>query len=456
MKRWIKGIKMNNIPSSLGKYAIKGVLGQGAMGIVFEGFDPDIERRVAIKMLHSHHYSGGNGTELSQRFRREAQAAAKCLHANIVTVFELGNHQGQDYIVMEYIEGEELAQLMRSGNPLDIEEAIFITQSVLQGLNAAHSHQIVHRDIKPANIILLHEGEVKIADFGVAQLDSSDLTAVGNMVGTPNYMAPEGLRGEEVDHRADIYSTGMVLLEMLTGAKLTPQQLYGGEISAFVSQAFKEAKQDYCADLRHIVHQALAEQKDDRFDNVTAFSAALSSLHNAEQERQQTVIAKSAISQKSKALDSLSKSTIDQLEASLASYVGPMASVLVKKGSMTDQSAQEFTQYLADYIEGEEQRQRFLSQAQQSIKSENTRVAAQQAIQVLSDNEHAKAVSAPSAQELEEIIKALSYDLGPVAKHQVKKAAKKQLDRITLCQELALLLPDKSAQQRFFTALNIG
>ncbi|MCJ8297215.1 MAG: serine/threonine protein kinase, partial [Colwellia sp.] len=292
---------MNKTPSSFGKYQVEKVLGQGAMGVVYQGFDPVIERTVAIKVLHEHHLAGEHGEELSLRFKREAQAAARCLHRNIVAVFDYGHADNQDYIVMEYIEGEELSQFLRSEEKLSTDEAVFITLSVLRALTAAHQFNIVHRDIKPANIILLNDGEVKVADFGVALLDKSDLTLAGNMVGTPNYMSPEGLRGETVTEQADLYSTGMVLLEMLTGARLSPQQLYTMPIADFIVSIF-EQHSHISLPLQKVILKALAPLLTDRYLSAKAFIEGLESLASLEAQADATISAKAGIQEKSQQL----------------------------------------------------------------------------------------------------------------------------------------------------------
>ena len=193
-----------NLPQRIGKYHVKSLLGQGAMGIVYLAHDPDIDRSVAIKVLHPQYDDPAEGRAMQDRFRREAQAAARCLHSNIVAVFDLGVDAGRNYIVMEYVRGEALRYFLKNDYRFSLGESLHIIAQVLEGLAVAHRFGVVHRDIKPANIILLDSGAVKVADFGVARVAGSDLTLDGNMIGTPSYMSPEGLRGQTVDQRADL------------------------------------------------------------------------------------------------------------------------------------------------------------------------------------------------------------------------------------------------------------
>ncbi len=210
---------MQGAPPRLGKYEVRALLGQGAMGQVYLCHDPVIDRQVAVKILHPHILTDRNAEEIRARFRREARAAARCQHPNIVTVHDVGEHDGRDFIVMEYVQGEELRFFLDRGEQLGDAERLYIVKEVLEALEFAHARGVVHRDIKPANIILMDDGGVKVADFGVAHIDRSDLTQAGSIMGTPTYMAPEGLRGEPVGPAGDLYSVGMVLFELVTGRR---------------------------------------------------------------------------------------------------------------------------------------------------------------------------------------------------------------------------------------------
>ncbi len=208
---------MSELPENIGKYQIRSSLGEGAMGVVYEGFDPDIERRVAIKILHPHLVTEKNGAEFLERFKREAISAARCIHPNIVMVLEYGQDGDMPFIVMEFVEGASLQDIIKSGKAISLQKTLSIISQLLKALHAAHQLNIVHRDIKAANVMILKEGgSVKLADFGIARIaESPDLTMTGAVVGTPKYMAPEQMFGLKVDARADLFSVTMVFLDLL-------------------------------------------------------------------------------------------------------------------------------------------------------------------------------------------------------------------------------------------------
>ena len=200
----------------IGKYAVVGRIGRGGMGMVYRGWDEVLEREVAVKTLT---VEGTLDQESRQRFQIEARAAARLQHANIVTVFELGEDRGLPFIAMELLPGVDLETLMRSGEPLLLEEKLEIMVQVLRGLHFAHEHGIVHRDIKPSNIRLLEDGTAKIMDFGIAKLGGMGVTKTGMMVGTVHYMSPEQIRGKKLDGRSDVFSSGVILYELLCGKR---------------------------------------------------------------------------------------------------------------------------------------------------------------------------------------------------------------------------------------------
>ncbi|MCJ7440364.1 MAG: serine/threonine protein kinase [Thermoanaerobaculaceae bacterium] len=212
-------------PNRLGRYVIESVLGKGAMGVVYLARDPVIGRRVALKTL-TIPSDAEEAEEFRKRFLREAQAAGMLNHPGIVTVHDAGvdDETGLSFIAMEYIEGRSLRDFLRSGHGFAFSEVSRIGAALAGALDYAHSKGVVHRDIKPANILFTTQGMVKIADFGVARLESSNLTATGQFIGTPNYMSPEQVAGGMVDGRSDLFSLGVVLFELLTGQRPFPGQ----------------------------------------------------------------------------------------------------------------------------------------------------------------------------------------------------------------------------------------
>ena len=207
----------------LGRYEVVRELGKGAMGIVYLAKDPLIGRLVALKTIRpSAHADDEDTREFQQRFAREAQAAGNLNHPAIVTVHDIGQDEttGVSFIAMEYVEGQNLKEVLAQGRPLSFEQAADIIAQVAEGLDFAHAKGIVHRDVKPANIILIEGNRAKITDFGIAKITSgANLTTTGQFLGTPNYMAPEQIKGTPVDGRSDIFSLGICLYECLTHRK---------------------------------------------------------------------------------------------------------------------------------------------------------------------------------------------------------------------------------------------
>ncbi len=209
------------IPEKLGRYEILEELGKGAMGVVFLARDPLIGRQLALKTFRLGYSAGDQELEqFRERFLREAQSAGILSHPNIVTIHDVAVDPGGDFfIAMEYVQGTDLKILMQRQGRLDLRFAVELVAQIADGLGYAHSKGVVHRDIKPANIIITNDKQAKITDFGIARVEASNLTVEGQLLGTPNYMAPEQIQGKEVDHRADIFSLGVMLYELVTGKK---------------------------------------------------------------------------------------------------------------------------------------------------------------------------------------------------------------------------------------------
>jgi len=209
---------------TLGRYNIERVLGKGAMGVVYEGVDPRLGRRVAIKTILKSHLDEDTGKDFAMRFVREAQAVARLNHPNIVQVYDFGEEGDVAYLVMEFIKGKELKNFFDANERFDIKEAVRIMAELCDALDFAHNAGIIHRDIKPANVMLDANARTKLTDFGVARVADSDKTSVertqaGTMVGTPAYMSPEQITGGTIDKRTDVFSAGIILYQFLTGEK---------------------------------------------------------------------------------------------------------------------------------------------------------------------------------------------------------------------------------------------
>jgi serine/threonine-protein kinase len=197
------------------RYELVEELGRGAMGIVYRARDNELEEFVALKILPD---NLSQNPEAVQRFRAEARAARRLAHPNIVRIHDIGEEQGRKYISMEFVKGSDLKRLLRQQRKLDIDKAVSIILPICDALDYAHRQGIVHRDIKPANIMLTEDGVAKLSDFGIAKaLELTGETKTGAIIGTPLYMSPEQVQGRPVDHRADIYSLGIMFYELLAG-----------------------------------------------------------------------------------------------------------------------------------------------------------------------------------------------------------------------------------------------
>ena len=263
--------------TKLGKYEIKRELGKGAMGVVYEGFDPFIERTVAIKTILKSMLDSAEAKDMLSRFRREAQAAGRLTHPNIVAVYEYGEDQDMAFIAMEFVRGKELKKYFENNERFHMQDIVRLMSQLLAALEYSHNRGVVHRDIKPANIILTEENEVKVADFGIAKIESSQLTQVGTVLGTPTHMSPEQFMGIAADRRSDIYSSGVILYQFLTG-----ERPFTGSVITIMHKVLNQDPVPPSAlnfnvskALDDVVAKAMAKRPEDRFQTAGEFSAAL-------------------------------------------------------------------------------------------------------------------------------------------------------------------------------------
>jgi serine/threonine-protein kinase len=258
-----------------GRYRILRKLGTGGMANVYLAEDEDLGRRVAIKILNDRYASDEAFTE---RFRREAKSAAALSHPNIVSIYDRGQADGRPYIAMEVIEGKSLKEVIVGSGPLPISQAVAYAKQILSATRFAHRHGIIHRDIKPHNILLGHEDRLKVTDFGIARSGASQMTEVGSIMGTAQYLSPEQARGAPVTAASDLYSVGIVLYEMLTGK--TP---FNGETPIEIAmkhvneppKAPSEHRPDIPPELDQVVLRALSKDIHERYGSAEEFSADL-------------------------------------------------------------------------------------------------------------------------------------------------------------------------------------
>src|SRR6516162_2324279 len=263
---------------TIGRYRVEKLLGSGAMGEVYRAYDPAIDRLVAIKVLRPELIGGSDSEQLLQRFRREARAAGRRFHPNIVAIWDFGDDNGMPFLAMEYVEGRSLGELIKSSGPLIPDRGVKIIMQVLSALGFAHANGIIHRDIKPSNILILPNDDVKVADFGIARIDAADFTIVGDLLGTPAYMAPEQLSGAPVDHRTDLFAVGVILFEMLTGVK----PFRGKSITEIISFMETRGPEDIRGlnpavpdSLKRVITKSLAFEPAQRYGEAGEFSKAI-------------------------------------------------------------------------------------------------------------------------------------------------------------------------------------
>jgi predicted Ser/Thr protein kinase len=261
------------------RYELEELVGHGGMSSVYRAHDSLLERYVALKVLHEHY---SQDDDFVERFKREARSVAQLQHPNIVTVIDRGEQSGRQYIVFEYIEGENLKELVVRRGRLEVREALEIAIEVARALGFAHQHGIVHRDVKPQNVLLNGDGRPKVTDFGIARSLDMDqgVTQTGTVLGTSNYIAPEQASGKRVDQHSDIYSLGVVLYEMLTGELPFP-----GE--SFVAVALKhvndpppsvlDVRRDVPLRVAQAVDRALEKDPERRFATMDDFASELES-----------------------------------------------------------------------------------------------------------------------------------------------------------------------------------
>jgi serine/threonine-protein kinase len=264
--------------SSIGKYEIRREIGRGAMGIVYEAYDPAIKRIVALKTIRAEQLVGEQAESIVARFRREAQAAGRLNHPNIVSVYDLGEDNGVWFIAMEFVQGRELKACFEANERFKTADIVRIMSQILSALDYSHRQGVIHRDVKPANIFLLPDGTVKVADFGIAHVESSNLTQVGTVMGTPSYMSPEQIMGLPVDGRSDLFSAGVILYQFLTGER----PFAGSTATTTMQKVLKEEplapstlNVQLLPALDAVVRKALAKRADERFQTAQEFADAL-------------------------------------------------------------------------------------------------------------------------------------------------------------------------------------
>ena len=265
---------------TLGRYKIQGVLGKGAMGLVYDGIDPNLDRRVAIKTILTRKLDPEAARMIGVRFEREVRAVARLNHRNIIQVYDFGAEGELAYIVMEFVKGRELKDYFDANERFDLRTALGLMIELLDALEFAHEAGIVHRDVKPANMMIDGAGHAKLADFGVARVadpgDQAEATRAGAMVGTPSYMSPEQIQGQKVDRRTDIFSAGIIFYQFLTGQKpFEGTQFALQQKIVMEDPVWPSAIVQVPPEFDRVIARALAKDVEQRYQSARAFADSL-------------------------------------------------------------------------------------------------------------------------------------------------------------------------------------
>ncbi|HZI22964.1 MAG TPA: serine/threonine-protein kinase [Gemmatimonadales bacterium] len=264
----------------VGKFELHELIGEGAMGAVWKAYDSVIRRYVALKLLSR----AGRTADARERLLREARAAGALQHPNIVTIYDLGEADGQLYIAMELVDGRDLSALIALNEPLGLERKLDLVIDVLQGLSYAHERGVIHRDIKPSNVRIASDGSVKIMDFGIARLQSADITGSGAIVGTPTYMAPEQITNGAITPATDVFAVGCLLYELLTYRKPFEGETVHGVLYQVLTTDPKPLRYlapSIPAALERVVTKALIKVPDERYETARQMQSALYSIRAA-------------------------------------------------------------------------------------------------------------------------------------------------------------------------------
>lgn len=475
----------------LGKYDVSEVLGKGAMGVVYRAFDPNIRRTVALKTIRKELIDDDDrAASMLARFKNEAQAAGRLSHPGIVSVYEYGEEGDLAYIAMEYVQGNPLREYFNRGTRFEDRDAISIMAQLLDALAYAHEQGVYHRDVKPANLIVMTNGRLKVADFGIARIDSSNLTQIGAIMGTPGYMAPEQYAGADVDWRADVFSAGVVFYQLLTGVKP-----FAGSAESIAYKVCYETPptpsevdpERIQAKYDAVVMRAIAKKPEARFATAQAFRTALLTAYAAPVSptvSEETVITEiipttirieptspSGHSRPSKSLGSDSSPSparttqpppgwdsgvLKAVEGHLARFVGPVAKVMIKRAGMQTTELDALYGILAENLATDGERKQFLATRAQVSRvpapkaQPGARTGTVEASTLL-------AARLAGAQLTPEMVATaadkLTARLGPIAKVVVKKAALRATTAQQFYTLIAESLPTESERVRFLEEL---
>ena len=475
------------------------------MGVVYKSLDPVIRRPVALKTIRKELlHDQEDAAAFAARFRNEAQAAGRLLHPGIVAVYEYGEENDFAYIAMEYVEGSSLRQYFERKVQFGERDAISIMAQLLDALQYAHEQGVWHRDIKPGNIIIMNNGRVKVADFGIARVESSTLTQVGVVMGTPGFIAPEQYLGKEVDHRLDVFAAGVVLYELLTG-----EAPFSGTKEGVMYKVCHEAAQPPSVTAGKpalerfdcIALRALAKRPQERYASAGDFRTDLLAAYD--EPVSPTVSEGTLIRDAGRAADAADPSRgaskkssagsaapapasappssrasqvstmptemlvaagwkveeITAVERSLAHFVGPIARVMVRRATRDAEDFSSLVQKLADQLPSATDRAKFLQQnariAATGTGPSRAAVPVDDDATVIPGAARSTVAAGPSAEEIARAVRLLAVHMGPIAQVLARQAAQPGVSRSAFLARLTERLND-AEKDRFLSDFERG
>jgi serine/threonine-protein kinase len=476
----------------LGKYQVTGVLGEGAMGVVYKGFDPGIKRVVALKtvrraLLDSTEF----GATMLARFRNEAQAAGRLSHPGIVAVYDFGEEGDVAYIAMEYVEGNTLERYVASKVQFTQDDVVSVLVQLLEALEHAHGQGVWHRDIKPANLLMTRQGRLKVADFGIARIESAGLTQATSVIGTPSYMAPEQFLGRELDRRVDVYGAGVLLYQLLVGrppfvgsteslsyrvvheAPVLPSAVEGSGCdttfdSVLAVALAKDPKQRYpsAAAFRQALTATVRGAISATVSDATvikvpprAAAAPLAAGTPAPSPSRASAPPPSTAGQSASTPTHWEPSVLAEVEHTLARHVGPLAAVLVRRTARDCTDLPTLYAKLAEHVSQPGARDAFLAQGAKrthgSVAGTGGASGSAQRPAVTAGGTHFTTGNVSSVKVLQpddavvaQATKLLAAQIGPIATVVARRALAKGAQREMFFNALLDAVPDAAAREK--------
>jgi serine/threonine-protein kinase len=439
----------------LGKYRIAEVIGASALATVYKATDPEPERTVALKILRKEGVDPRVTVPAVAKLRNQLLAAERLAHPGIADVYEHGEDDSHAWLAMEYLAGRGLRDFLTLRLRLGLKDTMSIMSQLLAALDFAHANGVVHRDVKPANIIMLLSGRLKLADFGVALIDTFDLAQAGATAGSPAYMSPEQYSGQEADRRSDIFSCGVVLYELLTGSKPfegTPETV-GEKICRDPYRPASELNPKGSPPaLDPIIARALAKSPEERYPTARDFAGALEAAFKEGPDAQRNLDAGDSASRTLRPGDGtvqisaslrLSADELRAVEKLLTLRVGPMAKVLLRQSARIASDGPTLVSMLAKYVPTEDDRRTFIAAAMEKMASSAASADAEESPAVRFSR------NLIDAAQVEIAGKRLARHLGPIARVIAKKTPGRPTDLRAYYRQLAENIADPSDRARF-------